>query len=101
MAAYARDYCPDAAMKAAVIRFKAAHGGRAQAEDHVDYVLHTGANWAAPIGRFHLTLDKGDPKTLISVCLQGLRKTSPTRFELERRDFTPKGDLNVLFLRDE
>lgn len=101
VAAYVHDYCPDAAMTAAVVRFKVAHAGRAQSDEYVDYVLHTGANWAAPIGRFHLTLDKGDTKTLISVCLQGLRKTSPTRFELERRDFTPKGDLQVLFLRDE
>lgn len=100
-AVYAQNYCPDAALNAAIARFKAAHAERPPPEDRIDYVLHTGANWATPIGRFHLTLDKGAPRTLISVCLQGLRKTSATRFELERRNFRPAGDLRILFLNGE
>ena len=64
-------------------------------------MLHTGANWAAPIGRFHLTLDKGSPATLVSLCLGGLHKTGPARFELERQDFRPSGDLKILLLTPE
>jgi hypothetical protein len=45
-------------------------------------VLKTGANWAGPIGDFRLTLNKGDPKALISFCETGVVKTGPTTLEM-------------------
>ncbi|AXS39639.1 DUF4424 family protein [Breoghania sp. L-A4] len=60
----------------------------------VGYALKPGANWAGPIGRFHLTLDKGHPKNLITLCFKGdLKKTAPTRFEFEAFDYTPREDI--------
>lgn len=64
----------------------------------VSYVLKTGGNWKGPIGDFHLVIDKGKPPRRVSVCLDGLQKTSPTRFEWRRKDFLPTSDLDVLFL---
>jgi hypothetical protein len=62
------------------------------------YVLRTGANWAGPIGRFHLIVDKGAPQNLVSLCAPDIRPTSDTRFELDRTNYTPREDLRILFL---
>src|SRR5213075_3466529 len=37
-------------------------------EEWISYIWSTGANWSGPIGKFHLTIDKGDSKDLISFC---------------------------------
>ena len=100
---YQARYCPDADLMGAIAKAMAVRKVDSPPfhEQRIDYVLHTGANWAAPIGRFHLMIDKGAPQTLVSLCLDGLRKTSPTRFELERQDFRPRGDLKILLLTPE
>ena len=68
-------------------------------EGRINYVLKTGANWAGPIGRFHLTIDKGAPGNLVSFCGEGVKKIDATRFELSASDFTPKEDLHILILK--
>lgn len=65
---------------------------------HLKYILTTGNHWRGPIGRFRLTIDKGTPRILVSLCLNGLRKTGPTRFEFQRTDFRPERDLDLLFI---
>jgi len=67
-------------------------------ERRIAYVLTTGANWAGPIGDFHLTIDKGAPDSLVSFCADGVKKTGETRFEATAKNFTPTRDLNVLIL---
>ena len=62
----------------------------------VDYVLTTGKNWKGPIGTFRLTLDKGKPDNVISLCMDGVKKSGPTTFVVERRNFEPDKDLSVL-----
>jgi hypothetical protein len=62
-------------------------------------VLKSGANWKAPIGEVHLTIDKGRPDNLVSFCAQRVKKTSPTRFEVRRKDFLPTRDLKILILQ--
>jgi hypothetical protein len=64
----------------------------------IAYVLTTGANWHGPIGRFRMTLDKGRPENILSLCWSGLRRTGPTRFEFEARDWTPDRDVRLLIL---
>ena len=66
----------------------------------VDYVLTTGANWKGPIENFRLTIDKEDPKAILSLCMDGLKKTGPTTFELERQNFTPKEDIRFVTFGD-
>jgi hypothetical protein len=65
----------------------------------VRYILSTGANWKGPIGRFKLIIDKKDPAVLISTCFKGLKKVSATRFEAEIRNYLPKEDLAILFVK--
>ena len=64
----------------------------------IDYVLTTGKNWKGPIGLFKLTLNKGRADNIISFCLDDVRKTGPTTFVVEKRDFEPETDLKVLIV---
>jgi hypothetical protein len=67
--------------------------------NEVKYILTTGANWKGPIGSFKLTIDKGDPATLISTCFDGLKKTGPATFTANFTNYTPKRDLAILFVK--
>ncbi|WP_052120648.1 DUF4424 domain-containing protein [Inquilinus limosus] len=95
-----RKYCVDKGFLAAIERARVA----AKAEfapfgdQRVSYILKTGANWAGPIKDFRLVVDKGDPRNLVSFCGDGLKKISPTQFEMRKTDFTPAADLDVLIL---
>jgi len=64
----------------------------------LEYILTTARNWRGPIGRFHLTLDKGKPDNLLSLCWNGLTKTSPTTFEATITNFVPDHDIRLLVL---
>lgn len=67
-------------------------------ERRISYVLKTGANWAGSIKNFHLVVDKGQPDRIVSFCGDGVKKISPTAFELRTSDFTPTRDLNILIV---
>jgi hypothetical protein len=67
-------------------------------ERRISYILKTGANWAGPIRNFRLLVDKGRPDNLVSFCASGLKKISPTAFELRQQDFTPTADLAILLV---
>ncbi|MGQ0588015.1 MAG: DUF4424 domain-containing protein [Sphingosinicella sp.] len=69
------------------------------AEQWVSYILTTGANWRSPIGEFRLVVDKERPENLVSFCGEGVRRISPTQFEMRRRNWRPTQDLRVLVLR--
>ncbi len=66
---------------------------------YMRYVLRTANSWAGPIGRFHLVLDKGDPVNALSVCMPGLEKTGPTRFEVTKTGWSPEADLEILLVQ--
>ncbi|WP_448189165.1 DUF4424 family protein [Azospirillum sp. sgz301742] len=68
----------------------------------IEYIVTTARNWRGPIGRFHLTLDKGAPENMLSVCWNGLKKTGPTTFEATVADFVPDRDIRLLvFVREK
>jgi hypothetical protein len=77
---------------------KKAEQGFRYSEVWIGYVLKSGANWAGPIRDFRLVIDKGDPKSLVSFCGEGVKKLDATRFEIRRKNFTPKSDLDVLLV---
>lgn len=69
-----------------------------QEYSNLGYILTTGANWARPIRDFKLTLER-DVNELVSLCWDGkVTKISPTRFEMKEKNFTPKQDINVVFV---
>jgi hypothetical protein len=95
-----RKYCVDKDFMAAVAKAKKAVGARHQAffEKRIDYVLSSGANWKAPIADFRLTIDKGRADALVSFCMEGVKRTGPTSFEVRKTDFRPARDLSILIL---
>jgi hypothetical protein len=99
-AGYPKKYCVDKDILSAIDRAKAAVKSQQPpfSEQRVSYILKTAANWAAPIKDFRLVVDKGDPANLVSFCGDGVKKISPTQFEIRKTDFTPTADLDVLIL---
>lgn len=100
---YAARYCVDEAFLRGYDRKRYRADGSVNdavfpLENWIGYTLSPGANWRGPIGRFRLTVDKGYPDRLVSLCMDGLKKVSPTRFEVIKTDYEPTRDLDVLFV---
>ncbi|MDP2081886.1 MAG: DUF4424 family protein [Pseudotabrizicola sp.] len=94
-------YCIDAATSRGIAKQLAASeydGMVTGLSWHISYVLRTANSWAGPIGRFRLTVDKGDAGHILSLCANGVKKTGPTTFEVEWRDYTPTSDLEILIV---
>jgi hypothetical protein len=89
-----RDYCVDAAFLAGLDRMR--RRSPATPEQRIGYILTTGGNWRSPIGDFRLVVDKGAPANLVSFCGEGVRKISPTRFEIRKKNWRPDRDLSIL-----
>lgn len=96
MDTYRKRYCMDREFIAAALRAYAA--GRPLSEKRLEYILVTGGNWAGPIKDFRLVVDKGAPNNLVSLCGSGIRKISPTQFELRETNYFPQRNLEVLIL---
>ena len=94
-------YCMDEAYLGAIDRIARREGTDypSISEVWVSYILTTGAGWRSPIGEFRLVVEKQRPEDLVSFCGEGVRRISPTRFEMRRRDWRPDRNLDVLFLR--
>ncbi len=106
-AVYFKDYCIDAATRAAIaarIRSKTGNpdDSGAMISFATDYIQLSGNNWKGSIGHFHLTLDKGKPDNILSLCWDGdLKKTSSTTFETTRKNFAPTQDIKLLVLQNQ
>jgi hypothetical protein len=97
---YAHRYCTDASFVSGLEkrqRAVVAKGGYGYQERWLSYVLTTGGNWAGAIGRFRLIIDKGSTDNLVSFCGEGVKKVGPTTFQMEKTDFWPTRDLDILF----
>jgi hypothetical protein len=94
-----RDYCVDRAFLAALDRLR--RRSAATPEQRIGYILTTGGNWRSPIGDFRLVVDKGAPGNLVSFCGEGVRKISPTRFEVRRKNWRPDRDLRILIVQGQ
>ena len=92
-------YCMDKPFRRTAKRKLAKTGNTFVRELH--YVLTTAQNWLGTIGAFHLTIDKGKPGNLVSLCIKGIKKTGPTTFEVSRKDFIPQRDLKILILEPQ
>jgi hypothetical protein len=64
----------------------------------VSYILKTAANWAGPIGKFHLDVT-GDSKTFAFTCMDGVKRLSSFHLVKDANDFTPDQDLVVYFVK--
>ncbi len=104
---YSADFCMDKAFiqafdKKRYNRIKNEEGvetGSQYVESWLDYVLKPGANWQGPIKDFRLVIDKGKPDNLISLCIDGIKKISPTQFEVRKTNFEPQKDISIVVVR--
>jgi hypothetical protein len=81
-------YCIDAPTSKAL--------ARCRRDYQIDYILRTANTWQGPIDSFRLTIDKGHPKNILSLCATGVKKTGPTTFVIEKKNYTPPDDLRIL-----
>jgi hypothetical protein len=95
---YRDRYCIDATTEKAIAKKLKDVGNGLLVERRIDYILKTAQNWATPIGSFHLVVDKLKPDSLVSFCMDGVNKISPTRFEVRKSEFVPTDDLQILVL---
>ena len=97
---YRKRHCVDDAFLNGLDRRDAAQRkiGGLHSETWIGYVLSSGANWKGPIKDFRLVIDKGSAKNLVSFCMNGVKKISPTQFEIRKTNFEPKDDLNILIV---
>jgi hypothetical protein len=51
-----------------------------------------------PIKEFRLIVDKGRPDWIVSFCVDNLKRTSATTFEMRAVDFVPNQDLRILMI---
>ncbi|MGY6708935.1 MAG: DUF4424 domain-containing protein [Rhizobiaceae bacterium] len=98
---YQRRYCMEPSFLRALENATKQSGGSYPpfSEAWLSYVLTTGGNWAGPIGRFTLTIDKGATENFVSFCGEGVEKIGPTTFRMVKEDFYPERDLEVLIMR--
>ncbi|NWH09112.1 MAG: DUF4424 family protein [Alphaproteobacteria bacterium] len=99
-------YCIDEGTKRGIEKTLAPLGteageGMMVVQYYLSYILSTANSWAGPIGDFTLTLDKGDPTSIISLCMDGIEKTGPTTFRVHKTNFKPERDLQIYLLKAE
>ena len=101
-AAQRAHYCVDDAFLAAAKKpMKPGDVSAPFTEQRIEYILSSGANWKAPIGDFRMVVDKGAPENLVSFCADGVKKISPTEFEVRHTNFTPTRDVSIVILQPQ
>lgn len=101
MLSQAARYCVDAGTSKAMAKALAVRGDDGVEYSmgmswNIAYVLRTANSWAGPIGKFRLTIDKGKPTNIVSLCADGIKKTGPTTFVMEKTNYVPERDLEIL-----
>ena len=94
-----KDFCTDESFNKAALRMMPTGDNPMLIARDISYILTTANNWKGPIGAFKLTIDKETPGYLMSLCLDGIKKTGQTTYQFEATDFTPDRELRILFLQ--
>lgn len=69
-------------------------------ERQIEYILTTANNWNGPIRTFDLSIQTDSPDDIVLTCMSGLKRSSPTEYRLERTNFKPQRDLDLLILQN-
>lgn len=101
MARYEARFCTDPAFarSAQSLYRRASADGSPSFQAYEQYLTFVIPAGMGPIGTFRLTVDKGDPSTLVAFCGSNLKKTGPTTVEMVVKDYVPQRDIDVLFLK--
>ena len=94
---YKETYCVDDGYLKALRKLSSRKNVAFLADRWIDYILVTGGNWSGgTIKDFRLVIDKVKPEYLVSFCFDGVKKISPTQFEIRRKNFKPEKDIKIL-----
>lgn len=89
------DDCQDEWLKKKLLKVKPGNYSYSQ----LDYILTTANNWGEDgIKKIHITIKK-DEGEIVSTCLTGLKKISPTTFEATYENYAPKADIRIFFYK--
>jgi hypothetical protein len=92
-------YCPDDAFIRAVKKLPSRPSEQTVQTRWLEYVLKTGANWAGPIGRFHLEIGKAKSDLLSLCAIPGLKVERRGRsFVAEAANYVPTSNIKILFV---
>jgi hypothetical protein len=96
---YQSTYCIDDAFYSGLDKISAAAEANSSKlrERRIFYRLTAGFS-NRPIKEFRLVVDKGRPDWIVSFCVDNLKRTSPTTFEMRATDFVPNQDLRILMV---
>jgi hypothetical protein len=94
---YKKNACVDAAVEKSVT--KLASEGAPLTMVTMGYSHHPGAEALGPVGRFRLTIDKPDIKTVVATCRDGLVKTGPTTSDWSATGYQADEEFRFLFIR--
>lgn len=90
-----KTYCMDQNFRTGLKKAKSQHAPY----QALGYILTTGANWAKPIQNFRLTVER-DANELVSFCWNGkVKKINANQFQMTEKNFVPKQDLDIIFVR--
>lgn len=94
-----RSFCIDKAQRAAILARLKTEQGEIMSGVNLRYVVVTAGNWLGPIGKFSLTIDKGDPETMLATCWKGLKQAGQQTMSFEQDYFQPEDDVNILLIK--
>jgi hypothetical protein len=96
---YRANYCIDDAFYTGLDKLAAAVESNISKlrERRIFYRLTAGQS-NHPIKDFRLIVDKGRPDWIVSFCVDNLKRTSATTFEMRAIDFVPNQDLRILMI---
>jgi Domain of unknown function (DUF4424) len=89
--------CVDASLEQAITT--RASEGHAMMMTAVSYISHPGAEALGPVGRFRLTIETSDSKSIVATCRQGLTKIGPTTNDLTAINHAMDEEFRILFVR--
>ena len=97
---YMAKYCVDDGTRKAIARKLAGQPANLPylMDREINYILSSGANWFGPIKDFRLVVDKGKADSIVSFCMDGVKKISATRFEVHKSGFEPRQDINIMIV---
>jgi Domain of unknown function (DUF4424) len=98
---YRRDYCVTDEFLRKLDTLVGGEGRKSKdriGERRISYVLKTGANWAAPIKDFKLSIEPGGGNRLFSFCAGKLKSSSKDSTDFQAVDFLPDRDIKLLIV---
>ena len=88
--------CIDAVSEQSILRL--ASDGAALTMVMIGYVAHSGSEALGPVGRFRLTVEKPEAKSIAATCRQGLSKIGPTTSDWVATAYPTDEDFRFLFV---